>query len=244
MKNIIACRPYSYGKYLGPKAYQHLAGLGIRDLEWHFTPGKEKEELGEDYRKSKEYDRIKEQLDPLETRRKASVANVQLFQEVGGLAGRFALALLVVRIVSRRLLLWLFQVPGLLLIPLVYFTAAAGNLGPSSLEWLKWGIFLAGFFTVAQFSFWGNYLPRVYPVHLRGTGESFAANVGGRMVGTAANYVSTRLAPLLAAVMPGLDVLPGKRIAYAAAIVTLGVYGLGVVMTAFLPEPQREELPD
>jgi MFS family permease len=205
---------------------------------------KEKEELGEDYRKTKEYERIKAQLDPLETRRKASVANVQLFQEVGGLAGRFALALLVVRIVSRRLLLWLFQVPGLLLIPLVYFTAAAGNLGPSSLEWLKWGIFLAGFFTVAQFSFWGNYLPRVYPVHLRGTGESFAANVGGRMVGTAANYVSTRLAPLLAAVMPGLDVLPGKRIAYAAAIVTLGVYGLGVVMTAFLPEPQREELPD
>ena len=40
--------------------------------------------------------------------------------------------------------------------------------------------------TVAQFSFWGNYLPRVYPTHLRGTGESFAANVGGRMIGTSA----------------------------------------------------------
>ena len=40
------------------------------------------------------------------------------------------------------------------------------------------GIFVAGLLTVAQFSFWGNYLPLVYPVHLRGTGESFAANIG------------------------------------------------------------------
>ena len=37
--------------------------------------------------------------------------------------------------------------------------------------------FLAGLFTVGQFSFLGNYLPRVYPVHLRGTGEGFAANI-------------------------------------------------------------------
>ena len=44
---------------------------------------------------------------------------------------------------------------------------------------------------MAQFSFWGNYLPRVYPTHLRGTGESFAANVGGRMIGTSAALVTT-----------------------------------------------------
>ena len=50
--------------------------------------------------------------------------------------------------------------------------------------------------TVAQFSFWGNYLPRVYPTHLRGTGESFAANVGGRMIGTCAALVTTALVPL------------------------------------------------
>jgi hypothetical protein len=35
--------------------------------------------------------------------------------------------------------------------------------------------------TVAQFGFWGNYLPSAYPTCLRGTGESFAANIGGRM---------------------------------------------------------------
>ena len=58
---------------------------------------------------------------------------------------------------------------------------------------------MAGLLTVAQFSFWGNYLPRVYPTHLRGTGESFAANIGGRMIGTSAALLTTQLAN----VMPG-----------------------------------------
>ena len=48
--------------------------------------------------------------------------------------------------------------------------------------------------TVAQFSFWGNYLPRVYPLHLRGTGESFAANIGGRLIGTSFAWVTATLA--------------------------------------------------
>ena len=55
-------------------------------------------------------------------------------------------------------------------------------------------MFLAGIVTVAQFSFWGNYLPRVYPLHLRGTGESFAANIGGRLIGTSFAWVTATLA--------------------------------------------------
>ena len=55
-------------------------------------------------------------------------------------------------------------------------------------------MFLAGFFTVGQFSFWGNYLPRVYPLHLRGTGESFAANIGGRLIGTSFAWLTATLA--------------------------------------------------
>ena len=50
---------------------------------------------------------------------------------------------------------------------------------------------MAGFLTIAQFSFWGNYLPRVYPTHLRGTGESFAANVGARMFGTSGQALTS-----------------------------------------------------
>ena len=67
-----------------------------------------------------------------------------------------------------------------------------------SLELTKWGMFFAGVFTVGQLSFWGNYLPRVYPTHLRGTGEGFAANIGGRMLGTGFAFVTTHAGQLRA----------------------------------------------
>jgi MFS family permease len=166
------------------------------------------------------------------------IGGVQLYQELGGLAGRFALAWLALRIVSRRRLLWTFQIPGLILIPLVYFLPAAGKLPSHNLELLKAGIFVAGFLTIAQFSFWGNYLPRVYPVHLRGTGESFAANVGGRMVGTSGQLVAAQLAPVMLVLMPSLGQF--GKIAYAAGATALLVYALGSVLTFFLPEPKEE----
>jgi hypothetical protein len=154
---------------------------------------------------------------------------VQAFQEFGGLTGRVLLAFLAVRIVSRRALLRVFQVPGLILVPLVFYYPAVHNL-----EWLKWGVFLAGLVTVAQFSFWGNYLPRVYPLHLRGTGESFAANVGGRMVGTSFAAVTAQLS----GIMPGAT--PPTKLAYAAAAVAFFVYFVGFVASFALPEPKRE----
>ena len=161
------------------------------------------------------------------------VSGVQLFQEMGGLTGRIFLAFLAVRIVARRRLLRIFQVPGLILIPMVFLFPAQ-----SSLEMLKWGVFLAGLFTVAQFSFWGNYLPRVYPTHLRGTGESFAANVGGRMIGTSAAYLTINLVSL----MPGPTHF--ARLAHAAAAVVFLVYLVGFIASFWLPEPQQEQLPE
>ena len=47
-------------------------------------------------------------------------AGVQGWQEIGGLAGRFLLALIVLAIVSRRQLLRVFLVPGLVVVPLVF----------------------------------------------------------------------------------------------------------------------------
>jgi Major Facilitator Superfamily len=161
------------------------------------------------------------------------VGSVQTIQEIGGLVGRFLLAFLAVRLVSRRNLIRIFQIPGLILIPLVFIFPAVSNLW-----WLKWGIFFAGMLTIAQLSFWGNYLPRVYPTHLRGTGESFAANIGGRMVGTSAALLTTQIA----AVMPGTT--PAMHLAYAAAAVAFLVYGLGLILSFFLPEPQKDELPE
>jgi hypothetical protein len=162
-----------------------------------------------------------------------TVSAVQSFQEFGGLAGRMMLAFLAVRILSRRKLVRVFQFPGMLLMPAVFLVATA-----TSVTALQWGIFLLGFMTIAQFSFWGNYLPRVYPTYLRGTGESFAANVGGRMIGTTAALVTTQLANVVGGAGPA------ARLAYAAAIVGTAVYVIGFVSSFWLPEPASEDLPE
>jgi MFS family permease len=162
-----------------------------------------------------------------------TVANVQFFQEFGGLAGRILIAFLAVRIISRRRLLRVFQLPGLAIVAVVFAVA-----GTSNLTLLKWGIFVYGITTIGQFSFWGNYLPRVFPTYLRGTGESFAANVGGRMIGTSAALLTTQLANT----MPGASA-PG-RLAYASALVGTAAYLLGFAASFWLPEPKRDALPD
>jgi len=159
------------------------------------------------------------------------VSSVQFFQETGGLVGRIILAFLAVHIISRRKLLRIFQVPGLVVIPLVFLFPALHDL-----QMLKWGIFFAGLLTIGQFSFWGNYLPLVYPTHLRGTGESFAANIGGRMIGTSFALLTTQLAN----VMPGMG--PSAKLAYAAAAVGFLVYAVGFAASFWLPEPKQDHL--
>jgi hypothetical protein len=80
--------------------------------------------------------------------------------------------------------------------------------------------------------FWGNYLPRIYPVHLRGTGESFAANIGGRILGTSAAWFTFTFS---AAIPQALS-----RIALTAAVVA-GMFALvGAILTRWLPEPGSE----
>ncbi|MEZ5353510.1 MAG: MFS transporter [Bryobacteraceae bacterium] len=160
-----------------------------------------------------------------------TVSNVQFYQEIGGLVGRVLLAFLAVRILSRRKLLRVFQIPGLILTPLVFLFPATSNL-----ELLKWGIFLVGLCTVAQFSFWGNYLPAVYPTHLRGTGESFAANIGGRMIGTSFAAVSAQLSN----VVPGSG--PTTKLALASALVGGLVYLAGLIGSFYLPEPDPNKM--
>jgi MFS family permease len=175
-------------------------------------------------------------------------------QEIGGLIGRFLLAALAVWIVSRRWLLRIFQVPGLLFMPVFfwffltvgqenthYFTVPLEWAGMGSLPVtnVSLGMLLAGLFTVAQFSFWGNYLPRVYPVHLRGTGESFAANIGGRLVGTSFAAVTGGIALLLTP-RGGSAVDAALAMAHAAGLVAGFVYVVGFIASFWLPEPTGE----
>ncbi len=158
----------------------------------------------------------------------ADAAHCTKTQEIGGLLGRFALAGLALYVASRRTLLRIFLIPGLIIMPLVFGWAAV-----TSLTYLEYGMFLAGFLTVAQFSFWGNYLPHAYPVHLRGTGESFAANIGGRLIGTCFFGVTQWLAFFL----PG-DASPANKVAYAAAAVAFTVYLVNFIASFWLPEPK------
>jgi MFS family permease len=172
-------------------------------------------------------------------------------QELGGLVGRFLMALLAVRILSRRNLLRVFQVPGLVLMPLVFIlflkvenraffeiNLEAIYLGHLPVTTMSLALGLCGLFTVAQFNFWGNYLPLVYPVHLRGTGESFAANIGGRMIGTSFAWITTTIVGLL----PNSVGPAYFKYAYTAAGVAFFVFLVGSMACFFLPEPSPDKL--
>ena len=177
------------------------------------------------------------------------VANYTKAQETGGLFGRFALAMLVTYVASRQRLLRMFLIPGIVALPLIFWAFSRGHevvFASFDMSWLPGfhqvsitmlglGIFFAGFFTVAQFSFWGNYLPHVFPVHLRGTGESFAANIGGRMFGTPFAYLTQQLAVL--AMIPGAT--PSAKTALVAAGVAFTLYLINLILSFLLPEPQQ-----
>lgn len=154
---------------------------------------------------------------------------VQFYQEMGGLLGRIALAILLAIVISKGTLLRLFQIPGIVILPLTYIW-----LFRDQPAFFQWGVAIAGFLTVAQFSYFGEYLPKVFPVHLRGTGGSFATNVGGRMLGTSAAFITSNVvAPKL------LGGSSPAQVATAAAIVGTSMFVLGLVLSFLLPEPKQ-----
>jgi hypothetical protein len=131
-----------------------------------------------------------------------------------------------------------FQVPSLFITPLVFwFFLTIENkpiYEPLAITTVSLGMFVVGLLTVAQFSFWGNYLPLVYPVHLRGTGESFAANIGGRMIGTSMALVTSTIAGGL--VSSG-NYSESQAYAVTTGSVALAVIVIGSIACFFLPEP-------
>lgn len=172
--------------------------------------------------------------DPFSKQVKEVGNTVQFFQEIGGLIGRILLACLIIFGISRVMLLKIFQIPALFMIPLAYFFLFQS--GGSSFYW-AYGV--CGLLTVAQFSYFGEYLPKVFPLHLRGTGGSFATNVGGRMIGTSMAVVTTNVvAPFIA----GKAVLTPMIMAQAAGYVATVIAVLAFIIGFFLPEPKGEVL--
>jgi hypothetical protein len=159
--------------------------------------------------------------------------NVQFFQEMGGLAGRVTLALLLIVGMARRSLLRVFQLPAVVVLPVTYFV-----LFSKAGEGFLWAYAACGFLTVAQFSYFGEYLPKVFPLHLRGTGGSFATNVGGRMIGTSASLLTTAvIAPMIAG---GVEAVRPMHIAQAAGWVAASIAVFALVLGLFLPEPKQQ----
>jgi len=164
---------------------------------------------------------------------KKTADTVQFHQEMGGLIGRILLALLLIIGIRRVALLKLFQVPAIVVLYLTYF-----NYFQTGGSTFLYAYAICGLLTVAQFSYFGEYLPKVFPVHLRGTGGSFATNVGGRMIGTSMALVTTSVvAPMLAGKGP---VLP-SHVAMAAGYVAVTIAVISFIIGFLLPEPKSEE---
>src|SRR5260370_38821872 len=139
-----------------------------------------------------------------------------MVQELGSLAGRLAFAVVIVYFVRQRRLLRVFVAPATVVFCGVFFYAAT-----HSLTLLMPSIFCAQALFNGVMSFWGDYLPRIYPTHVRGTGESFGYSIGGRAIGISAALLTTTLS----------NVLPGGRPAVRVA------HSDGTVRTSALALP-------
>jgi MFS family permease len=168
----------------------------------------------------------KDEMREAEAALTARRGNLQRWQEIGGLTGRIVLAVLLLFVPS-RLLIRLFLVPGVVLMPVTYF-----YLVHEPYRIFATGTFFCGLLTVAQFSFLSEFLPRVFPLHLRGTGGAFATNLGGRMIGTMAATLNTGF-------LSGFF-NPPLHVATAAGIIGGAAYLTGLVVTFLLPAPHAE----
>jgi MFS family permease len=159
---------------------------------------------------------------------RARSGNLQRWQEIGGLTGRIILAVLLLFLPSRTLIR-LFLIPGVILLPVTYFRLVSADYFVFATA-----IFFCGLLTVAQFSFLSEFLPRVFPLHLRGTGGSFATNFGGRMIGTMAATLNTEF---LSKQFSGT---PPMQVAQAAGVIGGSVYLIALIASFLLPSPQDE----
>jgi len=166
---------------------------------------------------------------------KARRGNIQRWQELGGLTGRILFAALLTLLPS-RLLLRLFLVPGVVLFPITYFVLVKGDY-----DIFAAAVFFCGLLTVAQMSYMSEYLPKVFPVHLRGTGGGFATNVGARMIGTMAATFNTEL---LSTFFIPANATPAEGaigVATAAAIIGGSAFAVALVLSFLLPSPRTEQ---
>lgn len=159
----------------------------------------------------------------LEVAREKSKFAYGILQTAGGGLGLLSFGPLSARFGRRRTFI-VFHLLALFIVPVTCFV-------PQTYEQLLGILPVFGFFTLGMHAGYAIYFPELFPTQLRATGTSFCFN-GGRVVAVSVLLLSAWLKA-----RPGMDL--------RVAIASLGAFFLlGAVLTLFLPETNRQELPE
>lgn len=144
-------------------------------------------------------------------------------QTAGGGLGLLAFGPLASRFGRRRTFICM-QLMACLIVPITCY-------GPQTYQQLLCILPVYGFFTLGIHAGYAIYFPELFPTHLRATGTSFCFN-GGRVLGALVMALSAWLKA-----DSGMD--------YRLAVSTLAaLFLVGVIVMFFLPETNKQELPD
>jgi MFS family permease len=146
-----------------------------------------------------------------------------ILQTAGGGLGLLSFGPLSARFGRRRTFI-AFHLLAVMIVPVTCFV-------PQTYEQLLGILPVFGFLTLGMHAGYAIYFPELFPTHLRATGTSFCFN-GGRVVAISVMLLSAWLKA-----RPGMDL--------RVAVASLGTFFLlGVVLMLFLPETNRQELPE
>ena len=144
-------------------------------------------------------------------------------QTTGGGLGLLAFGPISARYGRRRTFI-AFQLLAVLIVPITCFV-------PQTFWQLLFLLPVFGFLTTAIHAGFAIYFPELFPTHLRATGASFCFN-GGRVVAIPVLLFSGWLKQ-----QPGVD------LRWAVTLLS-ALFLVGVVVVLFLPETNRQELPE
>jgi MFS family permease len=146
-----------------------------------------------------------------------------IVQATGGGVGLLAFGPICARFGRRRTFV-AFQLLAMLIVPVTCF-------GPQNYSQLLAILPVFGFLTLGMHAGYAIYFPELFPTHLRATGASFCFN-GGRVLAVPVLLLSGQIKA-----MEGVDL----RWAVTALA---GLFLFGAALMAFLPETNRQELPE
>jgi MFS family permease len=144
-------------------------------------------------------------------------------QTAGGGLGLLAFGPLSARI-GRRLTFVIFHLAAFVLVPITCYV-------PQSYMQLLLVLPVFGFFTLGMHAGYAIYFPELFPTNLRATGASFCFN-GGRLATAGVMYVSAELKSI-----------EGINVRESLSILGL-LFLVGAFIVLFLPETNRQELPE